>query len=187
MHTYNISSTSALDRLRTFGRVILAGVFVLAAVSVRGQAQPQKQDSDANRTHWHKYVNRQYGFSLWYPNTYRPMDADEGCMDNEYRRYLLCLQRRDDLETKIWVAIIIAAPFQVTPDRGGNMATRVVIGHHVFYWNIVGSQAVGEGDGYDLNLKGRNLEFQFDPAQIDTGSTALPPFELKMLKTFRTF
>jgi hypothetical protein len=56
---------------------------------------------------------------------------------------LLCLERRDDSDTKIWVTIIIAQPFDVYPGSGDVMPSRQGIGHHVFYCGMVGSMGVG--------------------------------------------
>jgi hypothetical protein len=46
---------------------------------------------------------------------------------------------------------------------------------------------VGFADHYDLNLRGRNLELEFSPDEMPPTFTGTPPFELKILKTFRTF
>jgi hypothetical protein len=156
------------------------------AATARGQATPTQTPSHSPKQgHWHKYVNRQYGFSFWYPNTYKPTTAGGRCTDNDYRRYLLCLERRDDSGRSIWVTIIIAEPFHLYPDTSDTMPRRQLIGHHVFYAKIVGSMGVGFSDHYDLNLKGKNLEFGFSPARMPP--TTAPPLELKILKTLRTF
>ena len=187
MHATNASSVSVFKTGLRFGRVMFAGVFIFAmAATAQGQATTPKPHISVKQPHWHKYVSREYGFSFWYPDAYRPTDADGRCKDDDYRRFLLCLEGRDDPDASIWVTIIIAQPFQLIPDVSDSMPKRKLIGRHVFYCKIVGSMGVGFQDHYDLNLRGKDLEFGFDPAQMPP-TAATPAFELKILKTFRTF
>jgi hypothetical protein len=188
MKPVNTSSTSAIKSFLTFVRTIFAGLFVLAIVaSARAQETITKSAPSTKQVHWVKYVNREYGFSFWYPDTYRPAKADDLCMNNDYRRYLLCLERSDNSEAAIWVTLVIAEPFKLYPDKSDTMPRRQLIGRHVFYSQVVGSMAVGFADNYDLNLKGKKLEFEFGPDDgVDPGAVTRQ-LEPRILKTFRTF
>jgi hypothetical protein len=171
-------------------RVTMSAAFIFAMVAPTwGQTPAPTPGLKAKRVHWHKYVNKEYGFSLWYPDTYRPTDAGDICKDNDYRRYLLCLERRDNSDALVWVTIIIAAPFHVYPGSGDVMPSRQRIGHHVFYCGMVGSMGVGYGDNCILNLKGKALEFQFDLPDGPNSNSSEETRGLipKMLKTLRTF
>lgn len=67
------------------------------------------------------------------------------------------------------------------------MPTRQRIGRHVFYCGMVGSMGVGFSDSCVLNLKGKTLQFQFNPLDglnVDDGTKQL---ETTMLKTLRIF
>lgn len=188
MQPANASPTSAIKGFLTFGRPIFAGLFVLAMVaSARAQASKPKSAPGTKRVHWRKYVNREYRFSFWYPDTYIPSRADDRCIDNDYSKDLLCLARRDDLEATIWVILVTAEPFKLYPDRSDTMPRRQLIGRHVFYSQVVGSMAVGFADNYDLNLKGKKLEFEFGPDDGVDPSQGTRQLEPKILKTFRTF
>jgi hypothetical protein len=187
MQPVNASSTSAIKCFLTYGRLIFAGLFVLAMVaSARAQTSMPKSALGTKQVHWHKYINREYGFSIWYPDTYRPAKADDRCMDDDYRRYLLCLKRSDNSEAAIWVTLVIAEPFKLYPDRSDTMPKRQLIDHHVFYSEVVGSMAVGFADNYYLNLKGMKLEFEFGPDVGADPSAETRQLEPKILKTFRT-
>jgi hypothetical protein len=180
------NTSSAFRRGLTSGRAMFAEVLILAlVVSAWGQKASPQLGLSAKQPEWHKYVNREYGFSFWYPDTYRPSNVD-WCKDNDYRRYLLCLERRDDSDTSILVTIITAEPFHLYPDLSDTMPRRQLIGRHVFYHHVVGSSGAGNSDHFDLNLRGKDLEVDFVPAQMPQ-STAIPPIEVAILKTFRTF
>jgi hypothetical protein len=188
MQPFNTCSTSAFKSFLTLEQLLFAGVFVLAMVaSARARASIPKTAHATKQVHWHKYFNREYGFSFSYPDTYRPAKADDRCMDNDYRRYLVCLERSDNSETTIWVTIVIAEPFKLYPDRSDTMPMPQLIGRHVFYSQLVGSMAVGFADNYDLNLKGKKLEFEFGSDDGVEPSAATRRLEPRILKTFRTF
>ena len=166
----------------------MAGAFVLAmAAPSRGQAPTENPSPKATHGHWHKYVNKEYGFSFSYPDTYRPTDADGICKDNDYRRYLLCLDRGGDSEPAILVTIIVAVPFHIYPGSGDVMPRRQKIGHHVFYCGMVGSMGVGYADNCILNLKGKALEFEFELPEGPNSSDETRQLESEMLKTLRIF
>jgi hypothetical protein len=137
----------------------------------------------------HKYVNHEYGFSLWYSDTYTsvpPADADEGCQNGEYDKCLLLLERRDNPMARLWVRISVR-PFQLCPGAGDIMPSRRRIGRHVFYSGMGASMGVGFTDFYDLNLKGKTLMFVFGPDDEVNPHEETKQIEPKVLKTFRTF
>ena len=188
MQPVTISPTSAIKSFLKYGRPIFAGLFVFAMIaSAQAQASMPKSAPGTKQVHWHKYVNREYGFSFWYPDAYSPAKAKDRCMDDDYRRYLLCLERTDNSEARIWVTVVIAEPFKLYPDRSDTIPRRQLIGRHVFYSQVVGSMAVGFADNYDLNLKGKKLEFEFGPDDGVDPSTETRQLEPKILKTFGTF
>jgi hypothetical protein len=78
-----------------------------------GQTPAAKPGATAKQTHWHKYVNKEFGFSLWYPGGYRADAANiERRNDhNDHRGYLLHLTKRDNPGVLIAVTIILAVPF----------------------------------------------------------------------------
>jgi hypothetical protein len=159
-------------------RMAFAGLSILAMVaSARGQTPAPKPSTGMTQTHWHKYVNRQYGFLFSYPDQYAsaPHPDENGRYDNG----LFLLEQRDNPYATIFV-LIEAQHFQLRRDRGGNLPVRTPIGSHVFYFLHGGSMGPGFVDEYLVNLKGMTLEFLFD---ADTQ----PDLEPKLLRTFRTF
>jgi|SRR5271165_961394 len=187
MHSGNASSVASSRSGSWWARGIFAGVFLLAlAATTQGQATSiATPKPGVKQPHWRKYLNRQYGFSFWYPGTYRATNADGICKDNEFRRYLVCLQQGDDPDQSIWVTLITAQPFHVYPGTGDVMPSRQRIGRHVFYCGRVGSMGVGYDDECIFDLKGLALEFTFSPSEYaNSGETESPPM-LKVLNTFR--
>ena len=162
---------------------------LMLAVASRswGQSPPPNPPPAMKKVHWHQYVNKEFGFSLRYPDTYSPAYSDDICTDNNYRRYLLCLESRDDSDLKVVVTIIIAQPFQISPVHADIMPTRQKIGSHVFYCGMVGSMGVGYADSCIYNLRGKALEFQFDRPQGPDSTEDKTELVPKMLKTLRTF
>lgn len=180
------SSTLAIKNPLRFARAVLGAVVILAiAPSARGQASTPKSGPSPTHVRWRKYSNPEYGFSFGYPETYRPSSAGDRCTDNENRRYLLCLERRDNSDARIWVTLVIAEPFKLSPDVSGAMPRRRVIGRHVFYWQVVGSLAVGRADNYYFYLKGKTLEFEFEDGEEPSQETR--ELESELLKTLRVF
>jgi hypothetical protein len=147
----------------------------------------QKPVPNAHRIHWHKYINKEFGFSLRYPDTYRPVTDAEYCKGDIYYSRLLCLERREDPETTIVVTIVNAGPFFIKTNRGGNEYTRQKIGQNLFYCGLGGSMGVGFSDECTFNLRGKTLEFSFSPAETINSGEKINPVMFKSLKTFRTF
>jgi hypothetical protein len=74
-------------------------MFILAIVALaRGQTHMPKPGGSTKLQHWRKYVNKQYGFSFWYPGQYRPVPLpipdEHGNNYAENDKGLLLLQRR---------------------------------------------------------------------------------------------
>ena len=182
------ASSASIFKSGSIVRPIATAIaFIVAMVAPsRGQTPTPRPGITGKSLHWRKYVNKEYGFSLWYPGTYRPTNRDEICKDNDYRGYLLCLERPDDLEASIFVTIIIAQPFHIYPHHGDVMPTRQKIGHHVFYCGLEGSMGTGFSDQCILNLRGRTLEFDFSPAETVNTGNKTNPLGTKILRTFRT-
>jgi hypothetical protein len=165
---------------------VLTGITSAIFVSALAQTSTPATDSKAT-SRWHEYVNKKYGVSFLYPDAYKPTVAGDRCKDNYYRRYLLCLAPKGSSDPVISVTVIVAAPFQVSPGAGDVMPTRQRIGRHMFYCGLVGSMGVGFSDSWVFNLKGKTLEFQFNPldgANVDGKTKQL---EAPMLKTLRVF
>ena len=180
------SSASIYKHRSMVRRIITAVAFIFAMIAPSWGQQPTPIPGNTGKpVHWRKYVNKEYGISLWYPGVYRPTSSDEICMDNEYRRYLLCLERPHDPEASILVTIVIAQPFHIYPHHGDVMPTRQKIGHHVFYCGLEGSMGTGFSDQCILNLRGRTLEFSFSPAVTVNTSNKTNPLGTKILRTFR--
>jgi len=161
-------------------------IVTLAAESWAQEPTP-KPIPNAQKIHWHKYINKEFGFSLRYADSYRPITDPEYCKDNDYRRGSLCLKRRDDPDTTIMVTIVITEPFFIKTNRGGNEYTPQKIGQHLFYCGLGGSMGVGFSDECTFNLRGKTLEFSFSPAETIKSVEKTNPLMFKSLKTFRTF
>jgi hypothetical protein len=144
-----------------------------------------KRIPSAQKIHWHKYINKELGFSLRYPDSYRPITEPDYCKDNFYRRWLLCLERPDDPGAAIIITIVIAEPFFITTNRGGIEYTPQKIGHHLFYCGLGGSMGVGFSDECTFNLRGTTLEFSFSPATTINSGEKINPVMFKSLETFR--
>jgi len=157
---------------------------LLVALASLGWAQSPNPKSGVRPVRWHKYVNQEYGFSFWYPDTYQPVspaDTDGRCVQSKYHKCLLWLALRDDPETIIWVGIS-----RMHPGSGESTPIPENIGNHVFSCGIVGSMGVGYSDFCILKLKGKALEFQFSQPGNMNSSEKKNPLVLKILKTFRT-
>lgn len=150
------------------------------------QEPSQKPIPNARKIRWHKYVNKEFRFSFRYPDTYRPITDPEYCKDNGYRRWLLCLERRDNPETEISVTIVIGAPFFVKTNNGGNEYTPQKIGKNLFYCGTGGSMGTGFFDECTFNLRGKTLEFSFPPAERTSGEE-INPLMFESLQTFQAF
>jgi len=150
-----------------FTRVLVATTLcVIATAPSRGQTPSPKPGTKTAAVHWILYVNKEFRFSFWYPNAYRPTSGGEICKDNQYRRYLLCLERPDDPDSSILVTLIVADAFQVHPlGNGDDLPVRRRIGHHDFYCGVGGSMGAGFGDECLLDLRGKTLEITFYPSQ----------------------
>jgi hypothetical protein len=169
-------------------RVTIAVAFILVTVGASwGQTSTPTPGSNARHVHWRKYVNKEYRFSLWYPDTYRPASADDVCKDNTFRRYLLCLEQGDNSGNSILVTIIIAVPFFVEPNSGGTIPTHQRIGRHVFYCGLGGSMGTGFSDECIFNLRNKTLEFNFSPPEAANSTDKPKSLAFMSLKTFRTF
>ena len=161
-------------------------IVTLAAGSWAQEPTP-KPIPNAQKIHWHKYINKEFGFSLRYSDSYRPITDPEYCKNNDYRRWLLCLERRGDPDTTIMVTIVITEPFFIKTNRGGNEYTPQKIGQHLFYCGLGGSMGVGFSDECTFNLRGKTLEFSFSPAETINSGEKTNPLMFKSLKAFRTF
>jgi hypothetical protein len=165
--------------------LLIAALFLGAVAPSKGQgahAEPGRHRSDV---HWRKYINKEFGFSLWYPETYRLSNWEGICDNNEYSAFLLCLERQDDPDSTIGVTIILKGPFFVESDIEGVPYPRRRIGKHEFYCGVVGSMGVGFSDKCTFNLRGKVLEFEFSPAETINSGKTVNPLASKMLKTFR--
>jgi hypothetical protein len=171
-------------------RVTFAAMFIVAMGStLAGQASSPEHSVTAKQVHWHKYVNRTYGFSLRYPDTYTPIphpDAQGRCPDYDNYKCLLWLARRDNRDVEIGVSLDLQ-PFHLTPNSGDVLPTRQLIGGHIFYGGTLGSMAVGFSDNYYLNLKGKTLVITFGPGDSANPGEETKQLEPKMLNTLRTF
>ena len=170
----------------TMRLTMVLGTMLVTLVTTCAQEPKADSDSKAQNAHWHEYVNRKYGVSFLYPDIYGPTVGDR-CKDNYYRRYLLCLVPTGGSDPVISVAVVVAAPFHVSPGSGDVMPTRQRIGRHVFYCGVVGSMGVGFSDSCVLNLKGKTLQFEFDPLDGLNVSDETKKLETTMLKTLRIF
>ncbi len=173
-----------------YRRMLLAVICALVMVPcLPGQTLAQKSNDTTKQAHWHKYVNRTYGFSFWYPDTYEPVPHPypEGwCRDTDDYKCLFWLVRRDHRGGGIWVHVDLQR-FHLWPGAGDVTPTRQLIGRHIFYGGMRGSMAVGFSDSYDMNLKGKTLSIEFGPDDSVNPSEETKQLEHKMLKTLRTF
>jgi hypothetical protein len=151
-----------------------------------GQTSTPKPDPNATQVHLRKYVNKEFRFSLWYPESYRPTTLDGVCKGNGYRLYLLCLVQRDDPDTTIMVTIVIGGPFFIKTNAGGNEYTLQKIGQHLFYCGLGGSMGTHFSDECIFNLRGKTLELDFSPADGVDSTDKANSLAFKSLKTFRT-
>ena len=190
----------------TFQRALLsAAISVLAmALSTWGQTSEPKSVDNTKQVHWYKYINREYGFSFWYPDTYKtqplPTRNDAGIRGNR----LLLLRRSDNPDARIWISIDIRpfnlhtlaednAPRNWEPNQGPIPPPKGQrVGRHVFY--IYGGGDTGPlfvPDRDFVKVKGKVLEFLFDgPYDIEQGNAPTKEtqqLESKILKTLRTF
>jgi hypothetical protein len=166
---------------------IVLAAFTLLATASHAQAPAAQITPAAKKTRWKKYVNKEYGFALKFPDAYQPSSDQEICKDNEYYRYLLCLVRRDDPDAKIYVTLIVGEPFAIKTNRDDTEYAVRKIGRRVFYCGTQGSMGVGFEDQCIFNLKGKTLEISYDPNQtIDTGEDVKAELQ-KSVESFRTF
>jgi hypothetical protein len=165
---------------------MLVMVATLAAEPWAQELTP-KANPNAQKVQWHKYINKEFGFSLMYPDSYQPIVDAESCKDNKFRRWLLCLARQDDPNTAITVTIVIGAPYAIKMNSGGNEYSAQKIGQHLFYCGVGGSMGTGFSDECTFDLRGKILEFDFAPAVTMNSGVEINPLMFKSLKSFRTF
>jgi hypothetical protein len=179
--------------------VVFAGLLILMTI-VQAQAQdpPPKSCASDKPQHWHKYVNKSYGFSFWYPDPYRrvslppPDSADEFRAKVNHEKRLLLLERRDDPDAKIWVSTEVR-PFDLEALTQSHAPTGVEFppaprqfGTHVFYGYGAGGGGVDYPDQYFVNLKEKILHFDFDgPYEYKSPNGETRDLEPRILKTFR--
>jgi len=177
------SPTNSISQLEmTVKRTMAATLLTLvAAFSAWGQEHSTKPEPGEKRTRWQKYVNKEFGFSLSYPDTYQPSRREGVCGVNGYDKWLLCLVRRDDPSATIDVSIITSEPFHSRSGAGGLEFSKEKFGHHIFYCGMQGSMGVGYVEQCIYNLRNKTLEFDFCPTISDD-----PELIKKMLKTLRT-
>lgn len=165
---------------------MLVMVATLAAEPWAQELTP-KANPNAQKVQWHKYINKEFGFSLTYPDSYQPIADAESCKDNKFRRWLLCLARQDDPNTAITVTIVIGVPYFIKTNSGGNEYSAQKIGQHIFYCGLGGSMGTGFSDECTFDLNDKTLEFDFSPAVTMNSGEEINPLMFKSLKTFRTF
>jgi hypothetical protein len=201
MRLANPSSYHACRRLFTPARLVLAGFLVFVVVgSARAQPPTPTPGASAKERHWHKYVNQEYGFSFWYPSTYKAVPLPPlSEYDKQYRSYdkgLLLLQRRDNPEVKIWVRIDVR-PFNLKTMGQDHSPTGWdpdwipeghLIGRHEFFFYGAGGGGVSYWDQCLVEVKGKTLEIYFDGPYENSKSPNAETQELEpeILKTFRT-
>jgi hypothetical protein len=166
--------------------VTLALAAMLAAASW-SQAPSSKLNPPAQKIHWQKYVNKEFGFVLRYPDSYQRVAGLEYCRNNQYFKYLLCLVRKDDPDATILVTIDVQGPFYIKSNRADIKYTPQQIGRYLFYCGIQGSMGPGFSDECTYNLKNKMLAINYSPAQTINTGVDMNPLMLKSLKTFRTF
>lgn len=164
--------------------VMLAWGAILAASSW-SQEPGANPTPKAQKTHWQKYVSKEFGFALTYPDSYQPTTDLEYCKDNEYRKYLLCLVRRDDPDATILVTIIVKVPFFIKTNRDDSKYAPQKIGQHLFYCGTQGSMGTGFSNECTYNLNNKTLEINYSPAQTINTGLDMNSLMLKSLKTFR--
>jgi hypothetical protein len=171
-----------------FLRLTVVVIFVLAGVaSTYGQPPEQKTSKSERHLRWHKYVNREYGISFWYPDVYVDVPRDvagERCTDTDYRKCLVWLARRDNPDVGIWMTISVE-PFRISEFSNG-MPSRRLIGRNVFYSGLAGSMGVGFSDRYDMNLRGKTLMIIFGPDDNSGTSEETQELEPKILRSLQT-
>jgi hypothetical protein len=192
MYATNAPSVSAFKTRLRFGRVMFAAVFIFAiAATVRGQAPTPQPGVRAQQPHWHKYVNRKYGFSFSYPDPYRPVPVrslDENAKKYYHYEDLLLLQRSNDQNENEGIQVTIdVRPFHMGPrGRNDNTPKGRLIGGHISYSYIEGGPGTGFADVYEMNLRGKSLLFGFEPEGMNPGPKTRQ-LEPKILKTLQTF
>lgn len=186
MQPSNLTFLSAFSFKPVLVRAALLGALTLAVVVPSGaQVQSPKLRRNSAHVHWHKYVNHEFGFSLWYPETYT-RSSFEITGVNTYRKFLLLLQQPDDSDSSISVTIIVARPFFVEDFQvGGFPPVRRKIGRHDFYCGMGGSMGAGFSDECIFNLRGRMLEISFSPALPPNSAGKTNSLVIQVLKTFR--
>ena len=110
MHNTAASVAVQFPGTRTpFRSIRLAPLLFAIAVPAKAQTATAAPHPQTRRILWHKYINQEYGFSFWYPDTHKPIPLP-------YYQYgekrLLLLQRRDNPEAKIRITTDIR-PFNL--------------------------------------------------------------------------
>jgi hypothetical protein len=135
-------------------------MFIVAMVApLWGQTPAAKPGPNVKQTHWHKYVNKEFGFSLWYPGVYRAEaeNIERRNDHHDHRGYLLQLTKRDNPGALIAVTIILAVPFFLESNAGGIPPSPRRIGGHIFHCGLGGSMGTGFSDECIFNLRGKTL------------------------------
>ena len=180
------SSISAFKYVSTVISAAVAGALILAlAAPASGQDSAVKPSRTPKRVHWRKYVNKEFGLSFRYPQTYRPSNSEGKCWNDVYRKCLVYLERRGNPDASILVTIIVKSPFVQEAGAGGLELTRQRIGDY-FYCGLGGSMGTCFTDECIFNLRDRTLEFSFTPDNHINNGWKTNSLTSKVLKTFRT-
>jgi hypothetical protein len=183
-----------------FRSIGLALLLFAIAVPANAQTATAAPHPETRRILWHKYINQEYGFSFWYPDTYKPIPLPPPDNGEKYRYYqyeekrLLLLQRRDNPEAKIRITIDIR-PFNLhvlaqTHSPTGYDPDWIPLAHrigtHDFYFYGAGSGGVEYPDQHFVNVKGKTLEFVFDgPDRGKSPSEETSKLEQEILRSLR--
>jgi hypothetical protein len=184
---------------------IASGIFRAASIGLAasllvmwalGQTAVPSPDS-AKKLQWHTYVNKSYGFSISYPDPYRPVPLpppDEGDKYRTWDKRLLLLQRSDDPDGKIWV-ILDQRPFSLKTISNFHAPTgydeddpppKRTIGQYTFYFYGAGGGGAEYPDSYFVEFKGKILDIYFDgPYDEKSPNQETAALEPLILKTFR--
>lgn len=179
-----VTPRSLIGRLFILSQAIFAVAFSISGSVAAHQASDLTPVDGAASLNWKKSINREYGFSVRYPDTYRLTDAEGRCKDNDDVKFLVCLERPDNTDEKILI-YLSADPFRLRP--GNVMPVRQKIGHHVFYVGFFGSAGSGMADYYQMNLKDKTLAVLFSDDARGQPSDETRRLEKRLSNTLRTF
>jgi hypothetical protein len=155
MHNTAASVAAQFLGTRTpFRSIGLALLLFAIAVPAKAQTATAAPHPQTRRILWHKYINQEYGFSFWYPDTYKPIPLPPPDNGEKYRYYQYA-KIRITIDIRPFNLDVLAQTHSPTGYDPDWIPLAHRIGTHDFCFYGAGGGGVEYPDQYFVNVKGK--------------------------------